>query len=121
MEKKELISAIVAKEWPMFHNVNGDDRVDCQEDQKTFEAMRNAQFSVWDEASLESYSKDLDAAIAADRSLVKEKYIWMMENTDKRGFEAFKDLLPVVSEEKKALVADIWAIMLAQTEELRKT
>ena len=121
MDKKDLINSIIDKEWPMFHNVNGEDRVDCQEDKTTFVAMRTAQFSVWDEASLESYSKDLDAAIAADRSLVKEKYIWMMENTDKAGFEAFKELLPEVSEEKKALIADIWAIMLAQTEELRKT
>ena len=56
MDKKELIKSIVAKEWPMFHNVNGDERVDCQEDPTTFENMRTAQFSVWDEASLKSHS-----------------------------------------------------------------
>ena len=121
MNKTELIKEIIEKEWPLFHNVNGDERVDCQEDQKTFEAMRSAQFTVWDEASLASYSKDLDAAVAAGTSPVKEKYIWMMENTDKAGFEAFKHLLPEVSEEKKSLIDSIWAIMLAQTEELRKT
>ena len=120
MTKEELIKSIVAKEWPMFHNVNGEDRVDCQEDPQTFENMRSAQFKVWDEASLASYDKDLDAAIESGRSLVKEKYIWMMEHTDKRGFEAFKDLLPEISEKKKELVAAIWKIMLAQTEELRK-
>ena len=120
MTKAELIKSIVAKEWPMFHNVNGEDRVDCQENPQTFENMRSAQFKVWDEASLESYDKDLDAAIAEGRSLVKEKYIWMMEHTDKKGFEAFKDLLPAVSDKKKELVAAIWEIMLAQTEELRK-
>ena len=121
MGKNEIIREIVAKEWPMFHNVNGEDRVDCQESPQTFEMMRSAQFKVWDEASLESYNKDLDAAIAADRSVVKEKYIWMMENTDKTGFEAFKHLLPEVSAEKEELIAQIWKIMLAQTEELRKT
>ena len=120
MDKKELIKSIVAKEWPMFHNVNGEDRVDCQEDPTTFENMRTAQFSVWDEASLESYSADLDKAIASGRSLVKEKYIWMMEHTDKEAFQAFKGELPEVSVEKDALVAEIWEIMLAQTEELRK-
>ena len=120
MTKEELIKSIVAKEWPMFHNVNGEDRVDCQEDPGTFENMRTAQFSVWDEASLAGYDKDLDAAIAEGRSLVKEKYIWMMEHTDPRGFEAFKSLLPAISDKKKELVADIWKIMLAQTEELRK-
>ena len=120
MTKEELIKSIVAKEWPMFHNVNGEDRVDCQEDPGTFENMRTAQFSVWDEASLAGYDKDLDAAIAEGRSLVKEKYIWMMEHTDPQGFEAFKSLLPAISEKKKELVAAIWKIMLAQTEELRK-
>ena len=121
MTKAELIKEIVAKEWPMFHNVNGEERVDCQEDPATFNNMRTAQFKVWDEASLESYSKDLDDAAAAGRSLVKEKYIWMMEHTDPKGFEAFKDLLPTPSEKTDKLVAEIWAIMLAQTEELRKS
>ncbi|MBR5730814.1 MAG: DUF4125 family protein, partial [Firmicutes bacterium] len=121
MEKKDIIQSIVEKEWPMFHNVNGEDRVDCQEDPTTFYNMRTAQFKVWDEASLESYDRDLDAAIAAGRSLVKEKYIWMMQNTDKEAFEAFRAELPEVSAEKEALVKDIWTIMLAQTEELRKT
>ena len=97
MTKAELIKQIVEKEWPMFHNVNGEERVDCQEDPTTFEDMRTAQFSVWDDASLESYSADLDKAIASGRSLVKEKYIWMMEHTDPKGFEAFKGLLPEVS------------------------
>ena len=121
MTKAGLIKEIVAKEWPMFHNVNGEERVDCQEDPATFNNMRTAQFKVWDEASLESYSKDLDDAAAAGRSLVKEKYIWMMEHTDPKGFEAFKDLLPTPSEKTDKLVAEIWAIMLAQTEELRKS
>ena len=121
MTKAELIKQIVDKEWPMFHNVNGEERVDCQEDPATFNNMRTAQFKVWDEASLESYSKDLDDAAAAGRSLVKEKYIWMMEHTDPKGFEAFKDLLPTPSEKTDKLVAEIWAIMLAQTEELRKS
>ena len=121
MTKAELIQQIVEKEWPMFHNVNGEERVDCQEDKQTFVNMRAAQFNVWDEASLESYNKDLDAAIEAGRSLVKEKYIWMMEHTDPQAFEAFKELLPEPSEKTNKLVADIWAIMLAQTEELRKS
>ena len=120
MTKDELIKQIIDKEWPMFHNVNGEDRVDCQEDPTTFYNMRTAQFKVWDEASLESYDKDLDAAQAAGRNLVREKYIWMMEHTDKEAFQAFKGELPEVSVEKDALVAEIWEIMLAQTEELRK-
>ena len=121
MTKAELIQKIVEKEWPMFHNVNGEDRVDCQEDPTTFYNMRTAQFKVWDEASLESYDKDLDAAQAAGRNLVREKYIWMMEHTDPKGFEAFKDMIPQPSAKAEELVAQIWKIMLAQTEELRKS
>ena len=62
MDKKALIEEIVKKEWPMFHNVNGEDRVDCQEDPTTFYNMRTAQFDVWNEDALESYNKDLTSA-----------------------------------------------------------
>ena len=62
MDKKALIDAILEKEWPMFHNVNGEDRVDCQEDPTTFYNMRTAQFDVWNEDALESYNKDLTSA-----------------------------------------------------------
>ena len=62
MAKAELIQKIVEKEWPMFHNVNGEDRVDCQEDPTTFYNMRTAQFDVWNEDALESYNKDLTSA-----------------------------------------------------------
>ena len=67
MTKEELIKSIVAKEWPMFHNVNGEDRVDCQENPQTFENMRSAQFKVWDEASLARYGIEPSALERMER------------------------------------------------------
>ena len=119
MDKKALIDAILEKEWPMFHNVNGEERASCQNDYPIFEIMRRAQYDAWSPAALEAYLADVDAAAAAGRNLAREKYIRMMESTDPAGYEHFCGELPAVSEEKRALVAAIWEKMLAQTERMR--
>ena len=116
----ETIKQIIDLEWEMFHNVNGEDRVGCQDERPTFTLMRNAQFSAWDDATTASYLEDLKDAVANGRSLVREKYIRMMECSDPVGYEKFKVDLPSDSEEKKQLVEDIWQIMLAQTEKIRE-
>ncbi len=120
MEKQALIDAVLEKEWPMFHNVNGDTRAACQNDYPVFEIMRRAQYDAWSVPALEAYLADLTAAGAEGRNLAREKYIRMMERTDPRGFAAFCGELPPVSAEKRALVARIWEKMLAQTERMRQ-
>ena len=120
MEKTELIDAILEKEWPMFHNVNGEDRTDCQNDYPVFQIMRRAQYKAWSAEALEAYLTDVTAAAAAGRNLAREKYIRMMESTDPRGYAAFCGELPEVSENARALCEQIWAKMLAQTERMRE-
>ena len=92
MDKKALIQAILDLEWPMFHNVNGEDgpKADCQNDHPTFIGMRTAQFDAWDEATLASYLEDLQAAKAAGRNLDTEKYIHMMRSTYPLKYEELK-------------------------------
>ncbi len=121
MEKQALIDAILEKEWPMFHNVNGSERADCQDNRPVFELMRRAQYDAWSAAALEAYLADLCAAEAEGRNLVREKYIRMMESTDPKGYAAFRGELPAVSPEKRALCGKIWEKMLAQTERMRET
>ena len=120
MDKKALIDAILEKEWPMFHNVNGEDRADCQNDFPVFQIMRRAQYKAWSPEALERYLEDVTAAEAENRNLAREKYIRMMETTDPRGYAAFCGELPEVSEEKRALCAAIWEKMLGQTERMRQ-
>jgi hypothetical protein len=121
MDKTALIDAILEKEWPMFHNVNGAERADCQNDFPVFQIMRRAQYKAWSDAALEAYLADITAAEAEGRNLAREKYIRMMESTDPRGYEHFSGELPPVSEEKRALCEAIWAKMLVQTERMRET
>ena len=116
----DTVSSILAIEWEMFHNVNGDDRADCQENRTTFEAMRNAQFSVWSEAARKSYLCDIRAAAEAGRNVVREKYIRMMASTEPEGYEAFKGELPAVSGAAEELVQQIWDILAEETEDLRQ-
>lgn len=120
MEQKQLIERIIALEWPMFHMVNGENRASCQENEAVFRAMRGAQFRAWSGRALECYLADLEAAQAAGRSLVREKYIWMMADTDPEGFAHFKEELPALSGEQERLIAALWERFLAQTERLRQ-
>jgi hypothetical protein len=120
MEKEKLIDSIIELEWPMFRDVNGDTRADCQENYPMFVNMRTSQFSAWNEEALSAYREDLRSAEGEGRNLLRDKYIHMMASTDPAGYLHFLPELPPVSEEKKALVEEIWQIMLPQTIELRR-
>ncbi len=120
MEKEKIIDSIVELEWPMFREVNGDTRADCQENYPMFVNMRTSQFSAWNGEALAAYREDLLAARAAGRNLLRDKYIHMMASTDPEGYLHFLPELPPVSDEKRELVEKIWQIMLPQTVELRR-
>lgn len=115
----DTIRQILDIEWEMFHNVNGETKADCQNEKQTFEMMRNAQFEVWNEETRLSYLEDLKDAVANGRSLVREKYIRMMESTDPDGYAAFKGDLNEATDKMLTLADDIWQILLAQTEKIR--
>lgn len=115
----DTIKEMISLEWEMFHNVNGENRVGCQDEKNTFELMRNAQFSAWNDACCQSYLEDLKAATSAGRNLCREKYIHMMKTTDPAGYDVFKKDLPEISKDKQELTDKIWEHMLAQTEKIR--
>lgn len=111
---------IIDIEWDMFENVNGDSKVSCQQNPDKFRVMRHVQFDQWSEEAKLSYLEDLQNAVREGRSLVREKYIYMMESTDPEGYEAFKNEAAEVTEEKKILVDRIWSIMRRQTLDMRE-
>ncbi|SEJ14385.1 Protein of unknown function [Demequina mangrovi] len=74
---------VVALEWAQFQRVRGEDgRAACQDDPAEFEVQRLGQFMTWPMPLLDSYLADLEAAEAAGRNLLTEKYARMMEPTD---------------------------------------
>ena len=119
MTREERIRDIVAKEWEMFHSVNGDDRADCQDDYAGFVSMRTAQYSFWDDATLESYHGDVTRAAESGRNLAREKYIRMMRHADPEGYARFAPELPAVEPEAAELVEELWTHMLEQTRRFR--
>ena len=116
---ENLINDIIEKEWKLFHAVNGDNRVSCQDDRPTFEIMRRAQYRAWSQDALEKYAADLDAAIAEGRNIVREKYIHMMRTTAPEDYQHFIMELPEISEARVTLVEQIWEHLAAQTERMR--
>ena len=105
---EKLIQDLVEKEWKMFtavQNIGGP--ADCQSDRKTFEIMRKSQFEAWTDDLLHSYEKDLDAAIAAGRNLLTEKYGYMMESTLPLRYAQIASSLPAVSKEARSAAGRI--------------
>lgn len=119
MDFQNTIRQIVEKEWEMFISVNGTCRVACQNNPEMFTALRTAQFTAWSPEAAASYLHDLMEAEQEGRNLVREKYIWMMKNTEPANFGKLKSGLPACSAEKDALVKQIVDELLAQTEQLR--
>ena len=119
MERSEITKRILELEWEMFRSVNGDLRVSCQENQRTFVVMRKAQLDAWSDEVVNSYLSDLETAKAAGRNLMREKYIRMMEVSDPDVYQVVRRELPKVSEQQRALVEEIWRHLRAQTERMR--
>lgn len=118
-EKENLIDEILPIEWEMFHNVNGEDRASCQDNLIGFRGLRTAQYIEWSDEALASYLEDIKECAAQGRNIAREKYIRMMRVSDPKGYEVLKKELPAVSEEKEAMVEEIWKIALPQTEKMR--
>jgi len=113
VERDALIHELCEREWILFDQVqNQGGRADCQNDPVFFKKMRASQFESWNEQMLASYLKDLLAAEEEGRNPLMEKYAYMMEYTHPMEFESFRHLLPSVSEEKKAVIAEIVAMQL---------
>ncbi len=121
MDKKELVEAIVKREWKMFGETqNRGGRASCQDDWPTFNIMRSSQHAVWKTDTLEAYLNDLDAALACGDNLVTLKYAYMMRVTFPDEYEQIKDCLPAVSDEKRRLVDEISRIFAEWTAESSK-
>ena len=112
--KDAVVNDIINREWAMFQktqNIGG--RASCQDQYDTFYANRYSQHSIWSDDTLESYRNDLIAAEMAGRNLISEKYAHMMEFTDPDYYNAnLKAHLPVLSQEKAQLIAQIVSLQL---------
>lgn len=115
---EDCIATIVDLEWEAFqgvHNVGG--RASCQDEHETFVIMRKSQFLTWDQATRESYLKDLLVAKEQGRNLLTEKYARMMAHTSPLEYKTLEHALPLIAEEAAALVDEIASAQLAWQEE----
>lgn len=116
---QHIIDVIITIEWEMFDKVdNVSGRAACQDNERTFRIMRGSQFEAWDDATLESYLRDLQSALAEGRNLLTEKYAHMMEYTAPLEFRDMEDRLPKVPVKKKELIRKITRQQLAWHERI---
>ena len=111
------IADIVAEEWRQFQQVNNEGgRASCQDNFPEFRRQRESQFKAWPEQLRESYYQDLTVAAKEGRSLLTEKYAYMMRETAPQRFAAMEHLLPPIDAEKRGLVEEIVAAHLEWAE-----
>jgi hypothetical protein len=116
------IDDIVLIEWEMFQAVNeGGPRADCQNDRRTFEGMRRAQFLAWSDESRQAYFEDLTNAVRDGRNLVAEKYIHMMASTSPAQYAQLARNIPLPNTMQESLAREISDKLLKQTANLHKT
>ncbi len=115
---ESVIQEVILCEWDMFDAVKGSaGRASCQDDYETFYIMRKSQLEAWNGEMRESYLSDLKTAQNKGHNLLSEKYAYMMEFTVPEEFEALRENLPVISDQKKKMVRRIVDIQLAWQEE----
>ncbi len=118
---REYIQKIINIEWKMFEGVNGKSKkADYAKEFTCFKLHRESQFYTWNEATLKSYYGDVTTAYNNNTNLITEKYAYMLSNAYPEEFLKLKRLLPVVSREKKELVATIIDAQLKWNEEIRQ-
>ncbi len=117
--REKLIAEVVRHEWRQFDKVqNEGGRAGCQDDWKTFEIMRTAQYRAWDDELLERYLKDLKDAEENGWNLITEKYARMMQSTDPAAYRQLEDRLPKRSPERLARQEEVIKIHVAWNEEM---
>lgn len=105
---EEIIENIVKMEWAFFDKVkNEGGRASCQDDWKTFSAMRRSQYMAWNAPMLESWQSDLIRAREEGRNPLTEKYGYMMFISAPEESRDVAAQLPAVSDEKKRLARSI--------------
>ncbi len=116
--KAALIDELVRLEWEAFDKVeNEGGRAECQDDFNTFSIMRTSQYYTWTEEMLRSYIHDFYVANDRGWNLITEKYGRMMESTAPLRFREIQDTLPLLSEEKKAIIEEIVKIQVSWMED----
>lgn len=115
---EQLIQKIIEVEWQQFQMVqNEGGRAACQDDWNTFQIMRESQFVNWPLEILESYAKDLMAAMDKNWNLIFEKYTRMMKSTAPQKYKELEHILPSIGEERTARMEKTIAIQTKWLEE----
>lgn len=118
---KDLVEKIVRLEWEAFDKViNQGGRASCQDDYYTFSIMRRSQYMLWNRQMLESFIEDFEENNKVGWNIIAEKYGRMEESTAPEEYAKIKDSLPVVSDEKRALVDSMVAVQVGMMEEFAK-
>lgn len=116
--KAVVADQIVELEFMQFDKTqNEGGRANCQDDWATFSIMRRSQYYTWPMELLQTLLVDYTEAARNGRNVITEKYGYMMESTAPAEFEAIKDKLPIVPEDKKAVMEAIIDIQVTWIEE----
>ena len=120
VSRRDAVNEIVMLEWQAFDKViNEGGRAECQDDWPTFSIMRTSQYETWTDEMLDSFIDDFYSANEQGWNLITEKYARMEESTAPEEYAKIKDLLPPLSDAKKAIIDQIADIQVGRMEEFK--
>lgn len=119
MEHKELVAAVLDKEWQMTLELEGV-KENEQQEKLMFETVRGANFDAWSDDMLEAYIADLTEAELNGRNIIREKFVRMIKNSAPEEYERQKQLLTELGEEKQNLIDRIWQKIHIETADFER-
>lgn len=115
------VQELLDLEWRLFDAAPQAGQRSAQlEDREQFQLSRSAQLAVWSPELRESWRQDLLSALAENRNLINEKYIYMLEQVSPEQYVSLKANLPEASMEKLWLVDWICQAQAAWQETLSR-
>lgn len=114
-----LINSLIDMEYECFNQtVNIGGKAECQSNYDKFYIMRNAQWQSLTKDIVQSVINDFVEAKNEGRNPISEKYGYMMATYAVDDYDKIKDVLPVVSFDKRNIVELIVSSYMKWYEEL---
>lgn len=111
-DRAKKIGFIINFEWDQFDKVKGlNGREICQDSPVEFMIMRLAQYLSYESEVVDLIYKDMKIAQEENFNPIIDKYIRMMELTDRKNFEKIKDKIKDLSPIKENLLKKIKIVL----------
>ena len=113
VEITAIVKGIVETEWKMLQQSESIDNTHVPMDAETFFILRSSQIMAWSTEMQESYYFDVVQAHRDGRNPLKQKYAYLLEQTEPAQFEELYAQLPKRSAREEEMIDQLCALRIA--------